>query len=1416
MWIYELDTLRFLAVNKAAVAKYGYSQDEFLAMTIADIRPDEDRPALQANVTAITEGRSESGAWRHRLKSGEVIYVDITGHTVDHHGRRAELIAARDVSRFVNAERTAKQALAREEAARQSSDRLARQFQVMFDSVPGMCLVFSPDSFDVVTVSDAYMAAAGLARTEVVGHKLFDALPHQPEDPTHEGLRASFDRVVGSGKPDLLDVQKFRLSDENERYWIASNTPVTGPDKKLVYLILRIQDVSDVMQHGAADPAVPDGAALDNAEIDLVAHTHALKSDNIRLSELATRLRTTQRLLSTGTWDYVIESDRLEWSDNVYEMYGIPPEDFGRGFEDYATLVHPDDRARMQANFDDFLNSDGIEFSLAHRILRPDGGVVHVRGMAEKTDSAEGPVLRGVVQDATEIVESERTLAQAKRMLEIAGSSARFGAWQYDVAEERLEWSTQTARIHDEPDGFSPQLADGIGYYAPEHRDRVWAMFRACLDNGEPFNETLQIITAKSRRISVRVTGEAERDGTGRIVLLNGSFQDVSELVTIRERAEESERLLAIAGRAVKLGGWRVNLLNQKVSWTDGTAAIHDLPPGTPPTVGGGIDYFAPEERESARKVLDDCAMHGIPFDDVRDLITVKGNRVRVRSMGVPVRDDTGKIVAVQGAMQDITELTAAQRKAGELGRRLAETLENIGDAFYTLDRDWRFTYLNGKAEVVLERNRDSLTGCRITDEFPEIAGSVFEAQYARAFKTGETATFEQHYTPLDRTFRVSAHPTPAGLAVYFSDVTDERRQTENLRLLRAAVEQISDIVIIMDAEQMDADGYARIVYVNDAFERITGFSRHEAIGRTPRILQGPKTEQSEVDRIHRAYETKTPVRAEFINYTKSGREYWLELIIVPLANDAGSVTHFVAVQRDITDRRQAEEALRISETRFRLIAEATGNAVWDWSISEGRLWWSDGMARQFGHQPDPEGKLPTVWRANVHPDDEKRVDELLDRLLRGEIDTLLDRYRFRRADGTWAQVENNAFAIRDDEGRTIRVLGSMSDISHRLEMEERLRQSQKLEAVGQLTGGVAHDFNNLLTIIMGNTEMLQESLDEGSPLRRFADMSATAADRGAELTNRLLAFSRKQSLQPQVIDVNSVIAGIEDMLRRTLGEDIELGIDLAEGLWPTEIDLAQLESALLNLAINSRDAMPDGGALMFETANALLEEEDVPTEPDLISGHYVVIAVSDTGHGIPKDQIAHVFEPFFTTKTVEMGTGLGLSMVYGFVKQTGGHVRIWSETEEGTTVKLYFPRYTGDHAAHAIEKQRELAKGGQETLLVVEDDTLILQQLTAQLTGLGYQVVTASAGGPALDILRKRADIDLLFTDIVLPGGMNGQQIAEAARKISPYLKILYTSGYSENVIAHQGRLDAEVELLGKPYRRSELAAKVRRVLDS
>ncbi|MCG6112857.1 MAG: ATP-binding protein [Paracoccus sp.] len=388
-------------------------------------------------------------------------------------------------------------------------------------------------------------------------------------------------------------------------------------------------------------------------------------------------------------------------------------------------------------------------------------------------------------------------------------------------------------------------------------------------------------------------------------------------------------------------------------------------------------------------------------------------------------------------------------------------------------------------------------------------------------------------------------------------------------------------------------------------------------------------------------------------------------------------------------------------------------------------------------------------------------------------------------------------------------------DVSDWVAQEGKLRQAQKMEAVGQLTGGVAHDFNNLLTIIMGNAELLSDSLSDKPSLKKLADITVIAADRGAELTNRLLAFSRKQPLEPRVIDLGKLILGMDDLLRRTMPENINLELVRAGGLWKTEVDPGQVESAILNLVLNARDAMPEGGCVTIEIANASLDEDYVSLETDVQAGQYVLIVVTDTGHGIPASQIGRVFEPFFTTKTLGKGSGLGLSMVYGFVKQSGGHIRVYSEEGEGTSFKLYFPRsFSGRTAGEGLHAASSVLRG-QETILVVEDDPLVRENVTAQLKSLGYRVHEASSGAEAITITEHDYDIDLLFTDVVMPGGMSGKELAEAVAIHRPDMAILFTSGYTENSIVHNGRLDPGVELLSKPYRREQLANKIRKVLD-
>jgi PAS domain S-box-containing protein len=389
---------------------------------------------------------------------------------------------------------------------------------------------------------------------------------------------------------------------------------------------------------------------------------------------------------------------------------------------------------------------------------------------------------------------------------------------------------------------------------------------------------------------------------------------------------------------------------------------------------------------------------------------------------------------------------------------------------------------------------------------------------------------------------------------------------------------------------------------------------------------------------------------------------------------------------------------------------------------------------------------------------------------------------------------------------------GFVRDMSEQKRTEEQLRQSQKMEAVGQLTGGVAHDFNNLLTVIIGSLEIAEGKVDDA--LRPAIQNALTASERGATLVQQLLAMSRRQTLAPSALDFNQLVAGMGDMLRRSLGEHIEIEMQYGPNLWAAEADKGQVENALLNLAINARDAMPGGGKLTIETANVTLDEDYTARSVDVRPGEYVMVALTDTGVGMTAEVVSRAFEPFFTTKGVGKGTGLGLSMVYGFAKQSRGHLKIYSEVGHGTTVRLYLPRFADEAAAATVASERIVESGGNETILVVEDDTDVRLYVVSQLRDLGYRVIHAPNGLEAERVLNGGAPIDLLLTDVVMPGGMTGRDLAERAARIRPGLKVLFTSGYTENAIVHHGRLDPDVNFLPKPYRRHELARKVREAL--
>ncbi|WP_404367935.1 PAS domain-containing protein [Sphingomonas sp. MMS24-J45] len=608
------------------------------------------------------------------------------------------------------------------------------------------------------------------------------------------------------------------------------------------------------------------------------------------------------------------------------------------------------------------------------------------------------------------------------------------------------------------------------------------------------------------------------------------------------------------------------------------------------------------------------------------------------------------------------------------------------------------------------------------------------------------------------------------------------------------------------------ADRTGRWIAVNPAWERLLGWTAEEIVGRDTQWLRHPDdTGGSAADRAAIA-EPGTPQRLEKRLRTRDGS--YRTLAWQTILFDDRLYTN----ARDVTEERRQQAALVAAEKRTRMVLEAMdGMGVWTYEAATDRFYSDPGFGALHGFPAEEAGPGRSMAEVlqRIHPEDLSRTFAAIASARESGEDGEIE-YRIILPDGGIRHILSRSHVMRDARGEMEQVIGVGVDVSRQRELEDRLRQSQKMEAVGQLTGGLAHDFNNLLTGISGALELMQLRLKQGriDDLPRYIGAAQTSAGRAAALTHRLLAFSRRQPLDPRPVDVPRLIAGMEDLLRGTLGPGITLAVDVETEAWPILADANQLENALLNLCINARDAMPDGGTVTLQTGQEWLDEASA-TERELPPGAYLTLCVTDTGTGMSADVIARAFDPFFTTKPMGQGTGLGLSMIYGFVRQSGGQVQITSTPGEGTTMCLYLPRHygavadTADGAGAAIEPE-----GAGETVLLVDDEPAVRMLVSEVLGDLGYTVIAAETGGEALELLVAARRVDLLITDVGLPGGMNGRQVADAVRAVRADLPVLFITGFAENAVVGDGPLEPGMALIAKPFGMDTLAARVREML--
>jgi PAS domain S-box-containing protein len=617
----------------------------------------------------------------------------------------------------------------------------------------------------------------------------------------------------------------------------------------------------------------------------------------------------------------------------------------------------------------------------------------------------------------------------------------------------------------------------------------------------------------------------------------------------------------------------------------------------------------------------------------------------------------------------------------------------------------------------------------------------------------------------------------------------------------RRIFETSQDLLLVLDSR-------GDLAQISPSCEAILGYRPDEMIGRSgeafvhPDDLEKSRAEMRAARRGQRMKISGTRV------IHKDGHAVWLSW----LGAWSGPAKRFFFVGRDMTDSRKVEETLRESEQLARGIINTAPDAfvqadqrgiIRDWNPQAETMF---GWSRQ-------EALGKNIFELMGRKDGPRPLQSALEGFLRsGQVQVAQPRreIQVRRRDGKEFTAELSVTALKTRDGFVFN--GFARDLTEKIAAEERIRQAEKMEAVGQLTGGIAHDFNNILTVITGTIEILADAVKGEPQLAAITRMIDEAASRGADLTQHLLAFARKQPLEPRETDVNLLIVETTKLLQRTLGEHVEIESVFEDQTCPAIVDPNQLATAILNLALNARDAMPNGGKLIIETASVMLDESYARMQNDVRPGRYAMIAVSDTGTGIPATILDKVFNPFFTSKGPGKGTGLGLSMVYGFIKQSAGHIKIYSEEGVGTTVRMYLPPAT--EASLAAEAAlAPSVEGGNETILVVEDDKLVRDYVLTQLHSLGYITLDAENATQALAIVKAGHAFDLLFTDVIMPG-LNGRQLADEIAKIKPGLKVLFTSGYTENAIVHHGRLDEGVLLLPKPYRKSDMAFMIRKAL--
>ena len=897
-----------------------------------------------------------------------------------------------------------------------------------------------------------------------------------------------------------------------------------------------------------------------------------------------------------------------------------------------------------------------------------------------------------------------------------------------------------------------------------------------------------------------------------------GIARDLSDRKQAEDALIQSQSQLLLAQYITRLGNFTWDIETGEASWSDGMYRLlkYDRDEKIDfSKVNQNIHH--PEDLERVTKWLMAGVASGKEHLEPNEyrLVCQDGEVIFVHTEGqFEIKD--GKAVKLFGICQDITERKQVEQDLLKEKQLSEEYINSLPGLFYVFDEE-RFVKWNIGWETLSGYSSAELENMYATDFF-EGTDQAHIAERMMTVFSGEEATAEAELILKDgqkipyyftgKRMMLDGKPQLVGLGI---DITDRRQAEMALKKSQQQYELISDN--INDAIWLFDIPTQKTTFCTSSVERISGFTAEETKAAPLEKLYPPESLALIMDYVAEGLSDAQKQgditrRIELPAYHKNGSIIWVEISARLIWDENGNPSRILGVSRDISDRWEQER-------RFKVIAEASADIIYEWDVKTDELLWLGDIDSELGYE---KGEIPRSiegWVKMIHPEDLQMLGDAVEHH-RTSTEPIHYTYRVKRKDGTWRYWNDRGYPILGSDNLPKKWIGACTDVTKQKSIENQLLQSQKMEAVGRLAGGVAHDFNNILTGINGYAEIILDGLKPGDTLKDEIKEILSAGKRAAELTNQLLAFSRKQIIAPKIIDLNKVIATLQKMIGRLIGEDIELIYVPSDEVGRIKVDPSQLDQILVNLAVNARDALPDGGKLIIETQNITLEKEQAIIDETTVevSGDYVMLAISDNGSGMDEDTRRHIFEPFYTTKDRDKGTGLGLSTVYGIVTQSNGFINVYSEKGVGTTFKVYFPRIH-EQADDLSEMDAKELHGGAETILLVEDEYMVRNLARRILERLGYKVIVAEDGGSAfMHCRRNKESIQLLLTDVIMPN-MNGKELYDELRATRSDLKVLFMSGYTENVIAHHGVLEQKTHFIQKPFTVYSLARAVRKALD-